>query len=1567
MPDGQVVFEITGDNREVRRSLQDTTRAIEQESRNWDNAASTAAGRMENSMGGAFKKISIAAAASTVGKVLLDWGKSAVAAASDLQEVQNVVDVTFGTSAVQIDAWAKKAQTQFGLTETQAKKFTSTLGAMMKSAGMAGPEIVSMSTDLAGLAADMASFYNLDFETAFQKIRSGISGEAEPLKQLGINMSTANLQAFALTQGITKAFDKMSQGEQTLLRYQYLMSATADAQGDFARTSDGFANSQRRLETALETINTALGSTLLNYITPVVAGLADIVTGLTTPAETTVLDNFNGIDLDTAEKIADIKKTADEANALVGVLNDIAASTVKTEENTRLEGFISTLSKDIGGLNLALLAAQMGNVPGALEELGEALKAELGGDPDKWRNLLQAISQNLPGVTSATGKDTTTADFLSAAAAAADDLGADYSQYWGNLLSALGDHAGDAIAALAGGQGTGAILSGIAAGSNELGALSGVKWSAFIGAVNGLESDTPKNLSGVADALSKNLGGDAGKWETLLQAIGNNLGAVTTAVGADGTKTADWLAAAASAADDLGPEYAGYWQNLLTALGDNAGNAIRALAGGDAIGGYLSSIAEGSNRLGALSGIRWSSFIGALQGLDGKESIPTNLSGVADALAKNIGGSASQWETLLTAIGTKLPGVTTAVGDDGTQTKDWLSAAADAANDLGGDYSTLWKNLLQALGDNAAAAIQALAGGSAAGESMGEIAANANLLSALAGPKWGLFISAVNGLDNSTPANLQGVADALSTNLGGSAAKWETLLSALSAHLPTIKNSMEGDTSTVAFLRDCAEVADDLGADYSALWANLLQALGSNAAAAISALSGGMNSGMVVRNIALGANLLGDNAPGNWSKLFSALQRVNGLQNIFSDSGAAGNVESLAKALSENSPDTTRAEAWQTFLGALQQNSGALTALTKTSADETSAWLSSLASAANTLSPENANGWSLLFGSFVSGLPGLQDTEEGQQFFQSIAQEFLAMGMESEEAKAGLLALGMSTDEIDQAQRQWLETCKRLVKTIPGLAGVVNTQTGSINGGTKAIREYVDAWQKYNEAEAAFSRYRAKSEALNQEFSNIEALKQDVMVLQKITEADAKTIEANNKRLDQITQQYVNAPLALLNDPERNRLIKQNEELKANGRYDELQAKQKELNIRQDAYNEALERQAQEYEALVAIYGDEAQLQEKLNEEMTKATEGMTLLEKAAAGDEAAISSITTATQKAVDALTALEEYQAKVREETAQNIAQVVKGFENIVTPAQRAKNEMADLTKQIEQLNAAGEDTKSLETTKKGMEDSIPSVQKMTAALESQLKFMREYQAELQQARDNGVDQGILAILSDGSQESFDYLYALNHTGGDIGALNQMYREVQAERETMADTLTESQLRTDAEYKNLKNEALLAVEGLKDLKDPAYANTADMMAAIVQALQESQPGLAAQVEAINAILSRIIVPGFIATHPIYGSFYGSSKGSHANGLDNVPYDGYLAYLHQGERVQTAAEAELSRRYGLQQPGMDYGAMGSAIGANMPGMGNMQIVWRGRVVADVLSEMQGDRYRALERSGWKS
>mgnify|MGYP007130646407 FL=1 len=177
MPDTSVIVPISADNRPLKQTLSDTTGAIERESKKWDSATATAAQGMEGKMTSMFKAISAAAIAANVGQTLLEWGKDAIAAASDLEEVQNVVDVTFGDSANQINAWAKNAISQFGLTETKAKQFASTLGAMMKSAGMSGPEIVKMSEDLSGLAADMASFYNLDFDTAFQKIRSGISGE----------------------------------------------------------------------------------------------------------------------------------------------------------------------------------------------------------------------------------------------------------------------------------------------------------------------------------------------------------------------------------------------------------------------------------------------------------------------------------------------------------------------------------------------------------------------------------------------------------------------------------------------------------------------------------------------------------------------------------------------------------------------------------------------------------------------------------------------------------------------------------------------------------------------------------------------------------------------------------------------------------------------------------------------------------------------------------------------------------------------------------------------------------------------------------------------------------------------------------------------------------------------------------------------------------------------------------------------------------------------------------------------------------------------------------------------
>ena len=190
-------------------------------------------------------------------------GVASVKLASDLTEVQNVVDVTFGKNADTINTWAKNAATSFGISELQAKKFNGTMGAMLKSMGLSDDAVLDMSTSMTGLAGDFASFYNLPIEEAFQKIRSGISGETEPLKELGINMSVANLEAYALSQGIDKSYDSMTQAEQAALRYNFLMAASADAQGDFARTNDSLANQLRIAQLEVQNLGGAIGMSLL--------------------------------------------------------------------------------------------------------------------------------------------------------------------------------------------------------------------------------------------------------------------------------------------------------------------------------------------------------------------------------------------------------------------------------------------------------------------------------------------------------------------------------------------------------------------------------------------------------------------------------------------------------------------------------------------------------------------------------------------------------------------------------------------------------------------------------------------------------------------------------------------------------------------------------------------------------------------------------------------------------------------------------------------------------------------------------------------------------------------------------------------------------------------------------------------------------------------------------------------------------------------------------------------------------------------------------------------------------
>ena len=262
--DGKVVYKIEGDNSQALKALDEFEKEAKKTGGEFEETVEDTMGGTESTVSTAAAKIAKAIGSAFVVKQVIEFGKAAIGVASDLNEVQNVVDTTFGTDgAIKVNEWARNAAEAFGESELQAKQFTSTLGAMFKSMGVGQADMEEMSMSLAGLAGDMASFYNLDPTEAFEKLRSGISGETEPLKQLGINMSVANLEAFALSEGITKAYTSMTQAEQATLRYQYIMSATADAQGDFANTSDSLANQQRILQLEIQTLAAEIGQDLM--------------------------------------------------------------------------------------------------------------------------------------------------------------------------------------------------------------------------------------------------------------------------------------------------------------------------------------------------------------------------------------------------------------------------------------------------------------------------------------------------------------------------------------------------------------------------------------------------------------------------------------------------------------------------------------------------------------------------------------------------------------------------------------------------------------------------------------------------------------------------------------------------------------------------------------------------------------------------------------------------------------------------------------------------------------------------------------------------------------------------------------------------------------------------------------------------------------------------------------------------------------------------------------------------------------------------------------------------------
>lgn len=241
----------------------------------------------EKQMGGiqkiAAKVAKTLVAAFAVNK-LVSFGAACIELGSDLEEVQNVVDVTFPAMQAQINKFAQDAAASFGLSETMAKQFAGTFGSMAKAFGFAEKDAYDMATALTGLAGDVASFYNITQNEAYTKLKSVFTGETESLKDLGVVMTQTALDSYALANGFGKTTAQMTEAEKVALRYKFVQEQLALASGDFIRTSDGWANQVRVLKLQFDSLKATIGQGLINVLTPVIKVINTLVGKLMTLA-----------------------------------------------------------------------------------------------------------------------------------------------------------------------------------------------------------------------------------------------------------------------------------------------------------------------------------------------------------------------------------------------------------------------------------------------------------------------------------------------------------------------------------------------------------------------------------------------------------------------------------------------------------------------------------------------------------------------------------------------------------------------------------------------------------------------------------------------------------------------------------------------------------------------------------------------------------------------------------------------------------------------------------------------------------------------------------------------------------------------------------------------------------------------------------------------------------------------------------------------------------------------------------------------------------------------------------
>jgi hypothetical protein len=331
---------------------------------------------------------------------------AAIEAASDFEESISKANVVFGDFSGDIEDFARTGPEALGLSTAAALEATATFGNLFVALGLTQDAAAVLAPDIVQLASDLASFNNIEVAEAVEKLRAGLVGEAEPLRTLGVNINAVLVEAKALELGLVDANGAVTEAGKVQARYALILEQTTTAQGDYARTADGIANTQRTLRAEFADVSASIGQALL----PAYQALLDLA-----PAVLTALEDLTpvigALASQAAEAVPSVSAFADAIQALGEIpgaignlaglgqgLFDIFTSIVPGMGD--VEGGIARIGAEIDDLNVSKLrtslvdALQAGVDPAtALANTLVAL-SDTGLDPTQ----IQAFAESFTGI-----------------------------------------------------------------------------------------------------------------------------------------------------------------------------------------------------------------------------------------------------------------------------------------------------------------------------------------------------------------------------------------------------------------------------------------------------------------------------------------------------------------------------------------------------------------------------------------------------------------------------------------------------------------------------------------------------------------------------------------------------------------------------------------------------------------------------------------------------------------------------------------------------------------------------------------------------------------------------------------------------------------------------------------------------------------------------------------------------------------------------------------------------------------------------------------------------------------